>query len=108
MQLTLYINEKEKIYDIGFVSGLHFRKVNEFDETIDYSDISIEEMDKLVGFVCDVYGNQFDINEFYEGIPSHQVISTITDVFVRVRTGKTPEELEKESKENEEGNEEGK
>ena len=113
MQLSLFLQNEEKeteekIYNIGFVSGRHFRKVNEFDQTIDYSDISLEQMDTLVGFVCDVFGNPFDINEFYEGIPSHQAISTIHDVFVRVRTGKTPAELEKERKENEEGNETGK
>ncbi|SFL38814.1 hypothetical protein SAMN04487943_101299 [Gracilibacillus orientalis] len=99
---------QEKIYTTGHVSGFYFRKVNEFDETIDYSDIDVEQMDTLVGFVCDVFDNQFDTNQFYDGIPSHEVISSITDVFVYVRTGKTPKELDKEKQEAEEGNETGK
>jgi hypothetical protein len=113
LQLLLHVKHenqerKEKVYTASFASGYHFRKVNEFDETIDYADISVKEMDTLIGFVCDVFDNQFTIDEFYEGIPSHQVISTITDVFVYVRTGKTPEELEKERNERAEGNESGK
>ena len=91
---------QESIYTTPFASGRHFRKLMEFDETINYTDMSIEEVDKVVGFVCDVYGNQFTIDEFYDGIPGHKVISTAIDVFAFVRTGKTPEQIKTESEAN--------
>lgn len=104
MKIALMIDGKEKIYTITHATGRHYRQVMKFDETIDYSNIDVDQMDELVGFVCDVFQNQFDTEEFYEGIPSHKLVSTITDVFIFVRTGKTAEELEAEQ----EGNDEGK
>lgn len=108
MKLTLYKQNKDKleesIYTAPFVSGRHHRKILEYDQTIDYSDVDLDQTDELIGFVCDVFGNQFTVDEFYDGIPSHELISTITDVFVYVRTGKTPEELKEEN----EGNDQGK
>ena len=104
MKLTLKVSNEDKIFTAPFVSGRHFRKLAEFDETMDYSKVGVEEMDVLVGFVCEVFNNQFDIDTFYDGIPAHEVISTIMDVFVYVRTGKTSEEL---SESLEEGNEQG-
>jgi|SRR5690625_175106 len=103
MKLELIIDGEKKIFTTNFVSGRHFRKVMEYDEKIDYSDIGIDETDELVGFVCEVFDNQFTVDEFYDGIPSNQVISTITEVFIYVRTGKTSEELEKEQTGNELG-----
>src|SRR5699024_3511004 len=106
MKIELDINDEEKIYTISHATGRHYRKLMEYDETIDYSDMDVSQMDELVGFVCEVFRNQFDVDEFYDGIPSHEVLSTVTDVFVFVRTGKTSEELEKEQKN--QGNEVGK
>lgn len=93
---------EESIYKIPFASGRHHRKLLEYETKIDYTDMSLEDTDELVGFVCEVFGNQFTVDDFYDGIPSHELISTIGDVFYFVRTGKDPAEL------NEEGNTEGK
>lgn len=96
MKLELNIDGEKKVFTTGFVSGSFFRRLLEFDEKINYAEITLDETDELVGFVCEVFGNQFTIEEFYEGIPSHEVVSTISDVFVFVRTGKTVDELEEE------------
>lgn len=113
MQITLRPKidgkRQEKIYTLEYATGYHFRKAAEFDEKIDYSNLSIEDMNQLAGFVCEVFDNQFTVDEFYDGIPSHKVVSTISDLFIYIRTGKTSEELAKEYNERlEEGNEQGK
>lgn|SRR5690554_5282737 len=90
----------EVVYQPPFVSAKHFRKLAEFEEEIDYSDMDTEDMDKIVEFVCDVYGNQFTPEEFWEGTPSHSFIELIGNVFYFVRTGKDPKKIE--------GNTEGK
>ncbi|MED1603055.1 phage tail assembly chaperone G [Alkalihalophilus marmarensis] len=91
------VQVKEEVHAIPHATGLHFRKVVEFDASINYTDLSLEEMDKVVGFVCEVFRNRFTVEDFYEGTPSHQLISRIGEVFTFVRTGKTVEELQKEA-----------
>lgn len=103
MKLILHENGEEKIYHTPFVSARRHRKLMEFDESIDYTDLNVEEIDLLAGFVCDVFGNQFDVNTFYDGVAAHKLIDTIIDVFVYVRTGKEPEEVKKTT-----GNDQGK
>lgn len=83
----------EKVYTIPHATGIHYRKLLEHDAKINYSDMSVDEFDTVIGFVCDVFRNQFTIEEFYEGIPSHEVVSTAISVFSFVRTGKTAEQL---------------
>ena len=101
MELQLIVDGKEKIFTTPFVSARHFRKLMEFDEKIDYMDLRVDDIDELAGFVCDVFGNQFTVDEFIDGVASHELIPTITKVFSFVRTGKVP-------KEEELGNEQGK
>lgn len=105
MQLTLkkLVGDdlQEVVYQPPFVSARHHRKLLEFESEIDYSDMGLEETDKLVNFVCDVYGNQFTSDEFYDGVASHELVNTITSVFYFVRTGQAPAV-------NKEGNDQGK
>lgn len=100
MKLTLLIDGKEKIFTTGFVSSMFYRKLLEYDQTIDYTDMGLDDYDEIVGFVCRVFGDQFTTNEFYEGLPSYNLNKTLLDVFAYVRSGEVPKE--------EEGNEQGK
>lgn len=111
MNITLYKQQKvdgeiklqESVYKVPFASARHHRKVLEYESTIDYTDMSLEDTDELVGFVCEVFGNQFTTDDYYDGIPSHKLISTIGDVLYHVRTGEDPNELK-----DQEGNDQGK
>ncbi|WP_440894974.1 phage tail assembly chaperone G [Amphibacillus sp. Q70] len=102
MKLTLMIKGEEKIFSTPFVSGMHFRKLLEFDQRIDYSNMGTDDFDELVGFVCQVFGDQFTPDEFWNGIPSGEVVNTLLSVFYYVRTG------EEQKAKKEEGNDEGK
>jgi len=87
MKLELMIDGKKKIFTTPFVSGLSYRKLLEYDQTIDYTDMNTDDYDELIGFVCNVFGDQFTVNEFWEGIASHEIVSTLLDTFSYVRTG---------------------
>ncbi|MGM8213571.1 phage tail assembly chaperone G [Virgibacillus sp. W0430] len=100
MKLTLLIDGKKKIFTTSFVSARFYRKLLEYDQTIDYTDMNLDDYDEVVGFVCNVFDNQFTVDEFYDGIPSHELIQTLLDVFSYVRTGEVPKK--------EKGNEQGK
>lgn len=95
---------EEEVYAIPHATGAHYRQLLKFDETIDYSNMNVEDHDEVVGFVCNVFRNQFTVDEFYEGIPAHETIDTIINVFAFVRTGKTPEQLKEEQEQDEEKN----
>lgn len=95
----------EQVFTIPHATSVHYRQLLKFDETINYADMSVDDYDKVAGFVCDVFRNQFTVDELYEGVPSHELIPTFTRVFTFVRTGKTPEELAKEQKEQSEQDE---
>ncbi|MEK4871581.1 phage tail assembly chaperone G [Niallia sp. FSL W8-1348] len=98
------IKVEERIFTIPHANGKHYRQLLKFDETINYANLGVEEHDELVGFVCDVFQNQFTVDEFYEGIPAHETVGTLINVFAFVRTGKTPEELTAEQKDENEKN----
>ncbi len=96
MKLELEIDNKKKIFTVDHAKGRHYRKLLEYDEKMDYNQLTVDDIDELVGFICEVFQNKFDVDTFYDGIPSNKLIPTITDVFVFVRTGKTPKELAKD------------
>lgn len=113
MKIELLINEETKIYTVSHPSAYHYRKLMEFDQEIDYSDMNLEDLDKVSGFVCDVFDGQFDIDEFYKGIKSYRLMDTCIDVFSFVRTGIDPEKRKEKievihEQEDDEGNEQGK
>ena len=101
MHITLMIDGKEKVFTPGHVSAKSFLKIMEFDQKINYNDMTIENIKVLAGFVSDVFGKQFSTDEFLEGVKSYELLSTFTKVFIYVRTGEEPKEVV-------EGNEEGK
>lgn len=100
-QIDGEIKVKEKVFTIPHANAKHYRQLLKFDETIDYSNMGVEEHDELVGFVCDVFQNQFTVDEFYDGIPAHETVGTLISVFTFVRTGKTPEQLKAEEEQEE-------
>jgi hypothetical protein len=106
MNLVLFLEGEEKVFTAPFVSGLVYRKLMQMDETIDYSDISLNEFDKIAGFIAEVFNNQFTINEFLEGTESHRILDVALDVFTFVRTGEDPKNREK-TDEGDEGNGQG-
>lgn len=102
MKLELLIKGDKKIYTAPFVSGMAYRKLLEYDQTIDYSDMDTDDYDELIGFTCGVFNNQFTVDEFWGGVRSYEVVSTLLDVFSYIRTGDV------RKKDTEEGNYPGK
>lgn len=109
MNLELYLNENTKIFTTPHVSAIHFRKLMEYDQTIDYMNMSLENTDELAGFVCSVFGDQFTVDDLYEGVSSYQLMPLFLDVFSFVRNGKDPQTRNQDTEdEDDEGNVEGK
>lgn len=101
MNLTLLFDDEEKIYSVSNATAKHFLRLMEYDQKINYDDLNPDDVKELSGFICEVFGGQFTIDEFLNGIKSHELIETFGYVFYFVRNGEAPPETD-------EGNGEGK
>lgn len=88
MKVTLSIDGKEKIFVAPFISGRMLRKTIEIQKNNNMNDLDVDTLDLLINYVVDLFGKQFTIDEFYDGIPSNQLISTVMDCLNEV-IGKT-------------------
>lgn len=96
MKLTLHLNGEEKTYHTpNFVSGLVYRKVLEMQSEGRFPSSDPAHIDEYVGYLCEGFGNQFNIEEFWQGIHAPKV----NDVLFRFNAyvgGMDEEEQEKE------------
>ena len=56
-----------------------FRVAIELSSRMEKGDINPQDLDDLVGFVCDVYGKQFSVGDVYDGLDSDLLMPTITE-----------------------------
>lgn len=81
MQITLHLDGKENTFQLTFVKSRMFRKALELRQEIDFDDITPEQLDILVGFVCELFDKQFSIDDFYDGLPSENMMPVIMESF---------------------------
>jgi hypothetical protein len=79
VQITLNIDGNEKTYDSGFIKARLVRSALELSEKVDYKKITSSTLDSMVGWFCQDYGNQFTVDEVYDGLPAETLLQTITD-----------------------------
>lgn len=80
MKLELNIDGKEKIFTVAFIKSRMLRKLLEIKKRMDFENIQEDELDELVAFVCEVFGNQFSVDDVYDGLPLEKLMPTITSV----------------------------
>ena len=87
MTLTLQIDGKEKTFVVDFISTRMLRRTISLTKTLNFEDISPEELDQLAQFLVDLYGKAFTVDDLYDGLPSSQFIPTITESISGVVNG---------------------
>jgi hypothetical protein len=94
MQITLRVNGENKTFTADFISGRMFRRAIEMQKHFRDGAANLDEntLDEMVGFVVEAYGKQFTIDEFYDGIQSDKLISTITQT-INVVVGRSVKAL---------------
>ncbi|CAM5794828.1 phage tail assembly chaperone G [Brevibacillus borstelensis] len=79
MQITLRIDGENQTFTQDFISGRMFRRAIEMQKHFqDGTKMDENTLDEMVGFVTEVYGKQFTIDQFYDGIHSNKLIATVT------------------------------
>ena len=89
--MEIIINDK--IYVAQRAKARVFRQAIAINEKIDFSNLTTEALDELVGFVCTIYGNQFAIDDVYDGLDADELVSTMSKSISGVMSGVT-EKLE--------------
>ena len=59
MEITLRIDNKDKNFIAGFISARMVRRTVEVAKDINFENISPEELDKLMDYIVELFGNQF-------------------------------------------------
>jgi len=83
----------EKTYVAKPAKARMFRQAIEINEKIDFSNLTTEALDELIGFVCTIYGDQFTIDEVYDGLDADKLVSTVSKSIGGIVNGVT-EKLE--------------
>ncbi|AEE92517.1 conserved protein of unknown function [Tepidanaerobacter acetatoxydans Re1] len=78
MEIVLKINGKDKTYTAGFISARMVRRTIEVSKEVNFDNILPEELDKLMDYIVELFGNQFTRDELYDGLASKDLIPTIT------------------------------
>lgn len=89
MQLNLKIENKTKTFIPTFISGRIVRDVTKILPKLQEGNITTELLDELVAMMIVIYNNQFTVDEFYDGVEAHRLLSTITETLNYVMYGIT-------------------
>lgn len=90
IKVRLYIDDQEKTFMAPFVPTRIVRTVLEMQTRMDFNNLKPDEMDEMVNLVCQVFRNQFTMDEFYDGLPADEFEETLLSVMNAV-SGRTNE-----------------
>jgi hypothetical protein len=79
------MNGKE--YTMGEVKARMFRKAIAMTDAIDLEHIKAKDLDDMVGFLVEAYGNQFTLDDVYDGLNSADLMPALTGCITNVVSG---------------------
>ncbi|WP_058953059.1 phage tail assembly chaperone G [Clostridium tyrobutyricum] len=68
-----------KTYVMPKVKTRMLRKAIEINENIDFNNMKTKDLDGLVDFIVDLYGNKFTRDSFYDGLDADKLIETLNN-----------------------------
>ena len=89
MEIILRIDKKNKTFIADFISARMVRRTIEVSNGINFESLKPEELDKLVDYIVELFGNQFTRDDVYDGLSSKELLSTITNCINEVVGGMT-------------------
>ncbi len=86
MQIKLRINSEEKTFTNDFVKARVFRNALKMNEKMrnEGNEISVETFDEMIGFVVNVFDNQFTVDDVWDGLEAGKLQDEIMRVFNNV------------------------
>ncbi|ANY76409.1 hypothetical protein BBD41_03140 [Paenibacillus ihbetae] len=82
MKIEIRKGDEVKTYVQDFISGRMFRRTIEIQKLFQVNEqgknvIDETHIDALVAYVVELFGKQFTVDEFYDGVEARSLISTI-------------------------------
>ncbi|PFB43974.1 hypothetical protein CN404_29890 [Bacillus thuringiensis] len=79
MKLTLMMNKEKKTFHLpAFIPARLIRQAPELADIP--NNPGPEDMDKMVQYVVKVYGEQFTLDQYWDGVDARKFLSTTTEV----------------------------
>ncbi len=94
ISITLQMPTGERIYTVPFISGRVMRAsypVQRMIEEIAAGEVAedAKTLDTMATFICQAFGNQFSVDELYDGYCADDLAATAIDIATAVRAGLT-------------------
>lgn len=80
MKITLNIDKKDREFATPFISGRKLRNTFAMSKKIESLKQDETMLDEMVAYIVDIFGNQFTLDEFYDGIEANKIIPTFTNL----------------------------
>jgi hypothetical protein len=69
----------EKTFVAPSTKARMVRKAIEITEKVNFSDLKTADLDNLVGYVVELFGKEFTLDDVYDGLDAEQLIPTLLD-----------------------------
>lgn len=73
MQITL----NDKMYIAPAPKGRMVRRAFEIVENINLEHMKVTDLDSLIAYVVELFGNKFTIDDVYDGLPAAELMPTV-------------------------------
>lgn len=77
----------EKIYIAPAPKARMVRRAVEIVEKTNFNNLTTEALDEMVGYLVDLFGKQFTIDDIYDGLDADKLIPTLIDCISKVNGG---------------------
>ncbi|QGG47351.1 phage tail assembly chaperone G [Heliorestis convoluta] len=77
MKIELKIDGKNRTFIADFISARMVRRTIELSKSLNFEEITADELDILIDYLVQLFGNQFTIDDVYDGLPSKELIPTL-------------------------------
>lgn len=81
MEITLFLNGKDKTFTVSRVSARMLRRTIEINKEHNLKDMNIAAIDAAADYIVEIFEGQFQRDDVYDGLDSHQLIPT----FLRIQ-----------------------
>ncbi|MCD8502947.1 MAG: hypothetical protein LRY71_16440 [Bacillaceae bacterium] len=77
MKLKLKIGGEDKTFIADFISARMMRRTIEISKSMNFEEMSVDDLDIMVEYLVQLFGKQFTIDDVYDGLPSKELVSTL-------------------------------
>lgn len=64
-------------YKLGTVKAKMIRKAIQLTEEINFDQLTVNDLDKLVEFIVELFGNKFTVDDVYENLDAQELVPTL-------------------------------